>query len=167
MILCLTAFLLAPDDWMHLAVTGRTLEYVCTNTTFGLTSFVIYIILTSITYAFCLFKYQTLEHKLSFIKRHSACVCLTMLVWTVFIPNAYFIKLKSNPSIPLNAHQFLYSTTLIVNHTIALLSLVVPKVYALAKQLPTARMGCLNMMLLSLCRRVEDIILSFDAEEEL
>lgn len=98
-------------------------ELFCTITLPGLASFLTYNLLLVFLCSVLAFKTRQLPDNFNESKFISMCVSTTLVIWLAFIPTYFTAALGST-------RVMLLSIALLLNHTVALIFLFFPKIYA-------------------------------------
>ncbi|CAG5131948.1 unnamed protein product [Candidula unifasciata] len=109
--------------------TEKFVELSCDMTSPGLASFLVYNLVLVFLCSIFAFKTRKLPDNFNESKFISMCVATTLVIWLAFVPT-YFTANRNSVRI------MLLSIALLLNHTVALIFLFVPKLYA-AAYLPT------------------------------
>lgn len=124
-ILCLVMYIVSkPTAKKTQAVsTEKFVELSCDMTLPGLASFLVYNLLLVSACALFAFKTRKLPDNFNESRFISMCVYTTLVIWLAFIPT-YFTASQEY------LRGILLSVALLLNHTVAVLFLFLPKVYA-------------------------------------
>ncbi|CAL1533000.1 unnamed protein product, partial [Lymnaea stagnalis] len=131
-ILCIAmTFLYKPSASLTQVVkTENDVELSCNWTLPGLTSFLAYNLVLVVLCSVFAFKTRKLPDNFNESRFISLCVYTTLIIWLAFIPT-YFTAGRQY------LKTLLLSLSLLVNHTVALVFLYVPKIYAAVNLIPT------------------------------
>ena len=123
--LCVATYILYTPKALRIQPvwTEKLVELSCDLTLPGLASFLGYNIVLVIVCSVFAFLTRTLPDNFNESKFISMCVSTTLLIWLAFIPT-YFTADRQY------IRAFLLCMALILNHTVALVLLFMPKIYA-------------------------------------
>ncbi|XP_035827005.1 metabotropic glutamate receptor-like [Aplysia californica] len=120
--------------YVHIVKTENYVELSCDWTIPGLASFLSYnLVLVGLCSVFA-FKTRKLPDNFNESRFISLCVYTTLIIWMAFVPT-YFTANRQY------LKTLLLSLSLIVNHTVAVIFLFLPKIYAAVHLIPTTSIG--------------------------